>query len=111
VDTGSAISLKEFCGDIYRTGATGADIIKHPSKFILGFSLEQVLQGNQDLLQGLNTLQNNSVIQLVIDLKGGAKIFGKTTEEEADNACFATGVFNMVKVMSIKMNSVSVESK
>lgn len=108
VDYGNAISLKEYCADISRTGAD-AQKVSAPSKFILAFNLAQVLQSN-DLLQGLNTLMNNSNIQLVADLRGERKI-GGNAGESVDNKCTATGVFRFMKVLSIKMNAVSVEAR
>lgn len=108
-DYGNAISLKDYCADISRTGTSASKVIAS-SKFILAFSLEQVLQANQDLLQGLNTLQNNSNVQLVIDARGTYTPDG-TSGGATDSGLVATGIFNMQKVISLKMNAVSVEAK
>lgn len=86
----------------------GDDRVFSPSKFILAFSLEQVLQGNNDLLQGVNTLQNNSNINLVVDCRGTYK---PTTGGADDSGLVATGIFNSQKVISLKMNSVEVSAK
>jgi len=85
-DAGSQIPLKEYCADITRTGAvSGDDKIIATSKFLLAFSLEQVLQAEHTMLQGLNTLQNNSQISLRCSLIGQQQPLGGS--ETADTAC------------------------